>query len=160
MLSDEQKREAVLIASVGCDRETIAKYVGCGRDELDTALLLDRAFGCELRRAEAACELAHMRNLQQAGRDVRQWRASVWWLERRAPERYAKRDAGSVGRRDLVAFLRDVAGSIAAAVRNEDDRERVIAELQTLSEDAADPLRLTANGADVAEQDTNESEAS
>lgn len=143
MLNDEQRREAVLIASVGCDRETIAKYAGCGLEELNRALLVDRAFGRELRRAEASCELAHMRNLQQAGRDVRQWRASVWWLERRAPERYAKRDAGSVGRRDLIAFLKEVSVSLAAAVRHEDDRERVIAELKTFSEAAADPLRLT-----------------
>lgn len=143
MLSDEQKREAVLIASVGCDRETVAKYAGCTLDDLNTALWVDRAFGRELRRAEAACELAHMRNLQQAGRDVRQWRASAWWLERRAPDRYAKRDAGSVGRRDLVAFLKEVSGRIAAAVRHEDDRERVVAELRSLSDSAADPLRLT-----------------
>lgn len=156
MLSTEQKKEAVLIASVGCDRETIAKYVGCNLDELNAALLVDRAFRRELRRAEAACELAHLRNVQQAGRDPKQWRASVWWLERRAPDRYAKRDAGSVGRRELVAFLRDVAGSLAAAVRHEDDRERVIAQLQAVAEAAADPLRLTS---DTVEEAPSEAEA-
>lgn len=158
MLNDEQKREAVLIASVGCDRETIAKYAGCGLDDLNTSLLVDKAFGKELRRAEAACELAHMRNLQQAGRDVRQWRASVWWLERRAPERYAKREAGSVGRRDLVAFLREVSSSLAAAVRHEDDRERVVAKLKSLGEAAADPLRLTETKPTVDEDSPTETE--
>lgn len=156
MLTEEQRREAVLIASVGCDRETVAKYIGCGLEELATAILVDRAFGQELGRAEAACELAHMRNLQQAGRDVRHWRASVWWLERRVPERYAKREARSVGRRDLVAFLREVAGSIASAVRHEDDRERVIAELKTLSENAADPLRIAGEAVEEAPNETEE----
>lgn len=141
-LSEEQKREAVLIASVGCDRETIAKYVGCVSTSLDEALRMDQAFAASLRRAEASCELTHMRSIQQAARDERHWRASVWWLERRAPERYARRDADAVGRREVVRFLTTIASTIAEAVRNDGDRRRVLDKLGELGESLVDPLLI------------------
>lgn len=142
MLSDEQKREAVLIASVGCDRETAAKYIGCRLEQLNDEFAFDPVFASDMRRAEAGCELAHMRSIQQAARDERHWRASVWWLERRLPERYARRDAGSVTRRDLMCFLSAVATAVAEAVRDEEDRRRVLETLGELAESLADPLLI------------------
>lgn len=141
-LTDEQKREAVLIASVGCDRETAAKYVGCTLDQLTDTSQRDNEFAEQLRRAEAGCELAHMRSIQQAAKDERHWRASVWWLERRLPERYARRDADAVSRRDLVRFLGAVATGVASAVKDESDRQRVLVTLSQLAEAVSDPLLL------------------
>ncbi len=141
-LTDDQKREATLIISVGCDRETAAKYVGCTPASLEETAHADPAFAVALRRAEAGCELAHMRNLQQAARDERHWRASVWWLERRAPERYARRDVGAVSRRELVRFLGAVASGIAGVVRHEEDRQRVLDKLSELANSFADPLLI------------------
>ena len=48
----------------------------------------DAEFVANVRRAEASVELSHMRNVQQAAKDKKDWRASVWWLERRSPERF------------------------------------------------------------------------
>ena len=140
LLNDEQKREAALIASVGCDRETAAKYVGCAAEALADAAQSDPGFADALRRAEAGCEVAHMRNIQQAAREERNWRASVWWLERRLPERYARREAGAVGRRELLRFLSAVASGLAAAIHSDDDRRRVLDKLQQIGESLADPL--------------------
>lgn len=141
-LTAEQKREATLIAAVGCDRETAAKYVGCSPASLDEALRDDADFAKEMRRAEAGCELAHMRNVQQAARDERYWRASVWWLERLAPERYARRDADTLSRREVARFLAAVAAAIADVVRHEDDRHRVLEKLSDLAEVFTDPLLI------------------
>ncbi|QDT70484.1 hypothetical protein MalM25_34320 [Planctomycetes bacterium MalM25] len=140
MLTDEQKREALLIASVGCDRETAAKYIGCSLQQLNATAYGEPDFAEQLRRAEAGCELAHMRNIQQAARDERHWRASVWWLERRLPERYARRDAGAVGRRDLVGFLSKLSGDLAGLLRDTEDRERVLNRLKEAGESLSDPL--------------------
>lgn len=134
MLTDEQKRDVVLIASVGCDRETAAKYVGCRVEQLSGALAGDDGFANEVRRAEAGCELAHMRSVQQAARDEKHWRASVWWLERRLPERYAPRGADVIGRREMESFFTSVAESMAAEVNNEDDRRRVMEKLNEFVE--------------------------
>ena len=140
-LTEEQQREAVLITSVGCDRETVAKYVGCTSAGLVEAMIGDAAFAASMLRAEASSELAHMRNVQQAGKDDKQWRASVWWLERRAPERYAKREIDAIGRRELVRLLGIVAAGIADVVTDVNDRKRVLERLQDLAESMANPLR-------------------
>ncbi|WP_146445271.1 hypothetical protein [Botrimarina colliarenosi] len=157
-MSAEQKREAVLIVSVGCDRETAARYVGCRLEQLNEELANDGSFAAELRHAEAGSELTHMRNIQQAARDERHWRASVWWLERRLPERYARREAGSVTRRDLLRFLGSVASGVAAAVRNEEDRQRVLDSLGELAEALNDPLHLetTSSMSEVEDDDRTE----
>ena len=139
-LSDEQKREVVLIATVGCDQETAAKYVNCSVEQMGEEMLRDPRFGADVRRAEAGCELAHMRCVQQATRQEGPWRASVWWLERRFPERYGRRDAGAIGRRDLVRFLGAVAGGLAGAIRSEEDRRRVLDALSEFAESLVDPL--------------------
>ena len=142
MLTDEQKQEATLIASVGCDRATAAKYVGCSLQQLNAAAYGDPAFAEQMRRAEAGCELAHMRNIQQASRDEKHWRASVWWLERRLPERYARRDAGAVGRRDLAGFLAKLSADLAGLLRNTEDRDRVLEKLKEAGESLSDPLLI------------------
>lgn len=140
MLSDEQKREAVLIASVGCDREAAARYVGVTLPALNAAERDDAGFASDLQRAEAGAELAHMRNVQQAAREEKNWRASVWWLERHAPERYARRDADAVGRRELSRFLEALANEIATAVQDEDDRGRLLERVATLTQKLPEPV--------------------
>ncbi|MEO1497499.1 MAG: hypothetical protein AAFV43_10145 [Planctomycetota bacterium] len=139
-MTDKQKQEAALVVSVGCDRETAAKYVGCSIDDLVEAARRDAGFAAALRKNEAAAELAHMRNIQQAAKDDKHWRASVWWLERLAPERFARRDAGAVTRRELTGLLSAIAGGIAAEVRHEDDRRRVLDKLAELAQSLSDPL--------------------
>lgn len=62
-LTEEQKKEATLIASVGCDRELAARYLGCSIHDLVNEALSDDVFAKALRRAEAGAELAHMRNI-------------------------------------------------------------------------------------------------
>ncbi|TWT91005.1 hypothetical protein Mal64_14040 [Pseudobythopirellula maris] len=131
-LTDEQQREACLILAVGCDRETAAKYVGCRVEDLDRQADSDADFQQRLRRAEASPELAHMRNIQQAGREEKNWRASVWWLERLAPERFARRDFGAVTRAELKRFIEALAEHIACEVQDEEDRSRLLERLREL----------------------------
>jgi hypothetical protein len=152
-LSDEQKREVVLIATVGCDQETAAKYVNCSVEQIGEEMVRDPRFGADVRRAEAGCELGHMRCVQQATRQEGPWRASVWWLERRFPERYGRRDAGTIGRRDLVRFLGAVAGGLASAIRSEEDRQRVLDALSEFAESLVEPLSFVGGWDESAEGD-------
>lgn len=162
MLTEKQKQEAALVLSVGCDRETAAKYVGCAIDELVESARRDDGFAAALRKSEAGVELAHMRNIQQAAKDEKHWRASVWWLERLAPERFARRDAGVVTRRELAGLLSTIASGIAAEVRHEDDRQRVLDKLTEVAHTLSDPLggADAAPGArDAADEEDQEQEA-
>jgi len=96
-LTSEQ-RDVVAAARLGCDRATAQRCVGWSSRELVRQLAAHAGFRRELERAEAALELSHLRNVQAAAADEKNWRASVWWLERRAPERYGRRAcAAAVG---------------------------------------------------------------
>ncbi len=146
-LTAEQQGQVYGILSVGCDRETAANYIGCSLADLVRAMRQDAEFGASVRRTEAATELSHMRTVQNAAKDEKNWRASVWWLERRSPERYGSRSAGAVTTRHLKAYLTIVGESLHNDIRNAEDRERVMArfkQFQTLVDDMTDDVCGTA----------------
>lgn len=132
--TDEQKRECCLMISIGCDRETACNYLGKTAAELRLEIRNDAEFGKQLLRAEATPEFNHMRNLYQAAKDAKHWRASVWWLERRAPERYARRLPDSLTTNELCRFVEELAEAILSEVNNDQDRRRLLARLIELTD--------------------------
>lgn len=131
-LTEEQKREALLILSIGCDRNTAAQYVGADTAAMTETIRTDLAFADALVRAEAAAEMAHMRNIQQAAKEDKNWRASVWWLERRSPDRYGKHNPEAISPAQLKKFLLALADAIAEEVCSEEDRARLLMRLQQM----------------------------
>ena len=103
-------------------------------------------------------KLAHMRNVQLASpATFDYWRASVWWLESAGfRSGTGKRDADAVGRRELVRFLGSIASGIAASVRHEDDRRRVLTKLGELADTLVDPLQIEKNDASGAARTADE----
>lgn len=90
-------RDVVAAVRLGCDRATAARCAGWTMAQLDRRLAADEDFRREIERSEAVLELSHLRNVQAAAKDEKNWRASVWWLERSMPARYGKRGAASRG---------------------------------------------------------------
>lgn len=101
MLTDEQMDQICSILGSGCDRETAAGVVECSAVDIARAIAESPQFAMRVRRAEATAEFRHMQNILNATKDGKYWRASVWWLERRSPERYARRPAGAITPRQL-----------------------------------------------------------
>jgi hypothetical protein len=133
-LTDVQKQQICAILSAGCDRLAAAKYVGCSWDEIRGAMLEDRRFADDVRRAEAGAELTHMRNVQNAARDDKHWRASVWWLERRAPDRYGRREAGALSARQLEKIVDLLVAVVSEEVHDAQDRERLLNRLRQVTD--------------------------
>lgn len=129
LLADEQKGQICGILSVGCDRETAANFVGCSIADIGRAMRLDPAFASSILRTEAGAELSHMSNVQQAAKEAKNWRASIWWLERHSPERFGPRGAGEVTVRQLRAFIDTLVGILSDEIHVEEDRRRVTAKL-------------------------------
>jgi hypothetical protein len=154
-LTDKQKAEVCGILSVGCDRETAADYIGCLPADLRNAMRENPSFAMEVRRAEAGVELSHMRIVQEIANKKKDWRTSVWWLERRSPERYGRRSAGAVTARQLKAFTAILAGALQEDIQSDDDRKRVSARLQSLIEDVDNMLRNDSLGAPSLSDDTD-----
>jgi hypothetical protein len=145
-LSAEQKAQVYGILSVGCDRETAANFIGRSPADIVRAMRQDQGFAATVRRTEAAAELSHMRTVQNAAKDEKNWRASVWWLERRSPERFGSRSAGTVTARHLKAFLTILGEGLNSDIHDAADRERVISrfkEYQTLVDDLNDSVWQT-----------------
>lgn len=129
LLSDEQKGRICGVLAVGCDRITAANYVGCAVGDIGHTMEHDPSFAANLLRTEAATEVAHMRNVQKMAEDPKNWRASVWWLERRAPERYGPRGAGKLTLRQIGEFLDTVAEILCDEVSDNELRQRIMARL-------------------------------
>jgi hypothetical protein len=126
-LTDEQKGQICGILSVGCDRETAAGFVGRSAADVGRAMQQDPTFAANVLRTEAGIELTHMRSVHKAAEDAKNWRASVWWLERHAPERYGARSAGAVTMRQLDAFLDTIVDVLCEEFPDGEIRRRVLA---------------------------------
>jgi len=141
LLTEEQQAQVCGILSVGCDRQTAADYLGCSLADIRQMMQHDSTFSDGVRRAEAGVELMHMRNVQELAKDKKDWRASVWWLERRSPERFGRRSAGVVTVRQLKAFAAILAEAVQEDVQCEEDRERLLARLSAITASVDQLLR-------------------
>ncbi|MEM6329110.1 MAG: hypothetical protein AAF790_02560 [Planctomycetota bacterium] len=144
-LTDDQKRDVCTIAAVGCERHIAARYLGCRPAELQAQIEADAPFARELEQAEARAELTHVRNVQQAAQDEKHWRASVWWLERRAPQRYGRQDPGAVSPAQVRKFVGELAAIIAEEVQHQEDRDRLLKRLEDLAAELGEPSPSTAS---------------
>ncbi len=131
LLTDEQKTQIRGILSVGCDRQTAVDYAGCSLTDIRRSMQQDAMFMAEVRRAEAGIELMHMRNVQEAAEQKKEWRASVWWLEQRSPERFARK-VGTMTAKQLKAFSAMLLDIYRQEVHDAADRERLIARFNRL----------------------------
>jgi hypothetical protein len=148
-LTDKQKGQICGILSVGCDRETAASYVGCTTADIGHAMREDLAFAAQVRRTEAGSELAHMRTVQEAAKEAKNWRASVWWMERHAPERFGPRGAGIVTIRQLDEFLNVLTELIREEIDCDDIQQRIHARMADTLRALEEIVRMSALAASV-----------
>lgn len=112
VLSPEVERRLLDAASVGATHEVMARYAGIASSTLTYwkqkasrgvkkyAELIDK-----LHEAEAKAELENLGTIQQIGKKDRQWTALAWYLERKYPDRYAKRDALVVNQSGAIKVI-------------------------------------------------------
>jgi hypothetical protein len=137
---EEQKGRIYGMLSIGCDRQTAADYIGCSLADFRSVMQRDSAFAKEVRRSEAEAEFKHMQNVHALARDKKEWRASVWWLERRAPERFARR-AGVVTARQLKAYIAVLSDLLCEVIPDFKERQTAIDRLKALADDVDKILR-------------------
>ncbi len=147
--------------SIGCDRETACKYLGFTFSQLRNELHDDPEFETQMYRAEATPEFNHMRNLNQAAKDEKHWRASVWWMERMSPERFARRAPNAVTMVQLKTFIEELADLIIAEIPDEDQRMRLLERLSQMTdslEKDGDFQQTSAENSDAADQEDSGNE--
>ena len=125
-LSPEQKRQLCTFANIGCDREIAALLAGCTSGDLQYELAVNETFAAEFARSEATAEFLHVRNVQEAARDVKNWRSSTWWLERRAPDRYGRRAPRSIRLAELTQFFAELSQQMNEVITDEQSRDELL----------------------------------
>lgn len=132
-LTEQQKQDLCNLAAVGCRRETAARFVGRTVAEIAEATDDDPEFAGRLRRAEATVELAHMRCVQQAIRDEKNYRAAIWWLENAAPDGYLRRATDALSRAELQKLLAGITAAIDREVASPVERARLAERIDQLA---------------------------
>ena len=90
-ISEIKQREILALLSVGCSRRTAARYVNCTQKAIDELAQANPEFAEKLRRAEANLEIESIKNMFNAAKQEKNWRASAWLLERKSPEEFLKK---------------------------------------------------------------------
>ncbi|MBR0236649.1 MAG: hypothetical protein IJQ39_01020 [Thermoguttaceae bacterium] len=90
-ISEIKQREILALLSVGCSRRTAARYVNCTQKAIDELAQTNPDFAEKLRRAEANLEIESIKNMFNAAKQEKNWRASAWLLERKSPQEFLKK---------------------------------------------------------------------
>ena len=135
-------RRILGVLKVGGDRETAAHIVGRTIGDLRHQLAEDSQFAARVRRAEAAAEITHMSNVYHAAREKEDWRASVWWLEHRDPDRFVRRSPNTLTTKQLATFMDAVANVLQQEIHDTEDRERVVQRIRTEANEAHRAARI------------------
>lgn len=132
-LTDDQRRRVLGVLSIGGDRTMAAGYAGVTVHELRCAMRRDARLAIDIRGAEAAAEIGHMRRLEEASRNEKNWRISMWWLERVAADRFGRRPARTVSKSQIDGLFDEILVGLAEDIRSPGDRERMLRRIGRLA---------------------------
>jgi hypothetical protein len=138
MLTEETQREFCAMLAMGCDQETACKYLEIDLPVFQRALTELPNFHRRLLRAEGTAEFGHMRVLHDASREPKNWRISVWWLQRHAPERFIPRTPGALTPLQLKRIVEDLTHVISEEVTQQRDQQRILERLAKIAESLSD----------------------
>lgn len=131
-MEEPQRRALINALILGTDRTTAAHWAGLTENELTSALAQYPDLERDVSQAEATATLNHVTTLKDAAKDPKNWRASVFWLRSRKPDRYA-RNAGAITKTQLTEFIEQLFSELAAHFEPEELRD-VHAKLLTILE--------------------------
>jgi len=132
VLDDTKKREILAILSVGCSRRAAAAYVGCAVKTIANEMRRDENFTAEIERRETSVEIGYIRNIQNAAKSEKNWRAAAWFLERRFPEEFGPKKSESLRHSQIEDLLFGLAGIIGAEVPVAAFRKQILKRLQRM----------------------------
>ena len=131
-MTEQQQTQLVTTLQLGCPLETALDFAGVLPHEFEAALLADVPFARQVMRARATPEIRHMESVRKAAADEKNWRASVWWLERCLPNRYARRPPAMVPEAEFEAFVAELIELVDTQVKDPQDHARLVANIRAL----------------------------
>ncbi|MCO6045753.1 hypothetical protein NG895_17790 [Aeoliella sp. ICT_H6.2] len=132
-ITEQQVHDLVGVLAAGCPVETALEATGVSPAEFELAMHGEPQFPYRAHRAGALTEVRQLQNVRLAGNEPKNWRASVWWLERCRGHRYLAKAPRTITEEQFAAFRSDIARLVDREVRHADDHDRLIAGLGELS---------------------------
>lgn len=107
-MTQEQQQKIAAVLNTGCSLETAAAYAGLHPDTVHRAVAEDAELATLLDGDTAAGWVMMMQTVKAAGKDPKNWRAAVWWLENSRSDYIHRpaRDRPSRDEPELSAFDR------------------------------------------------------
>ena len=137
-LTEPQKRDFCNVVQLGCSRDTACKFIGIALAELSAVMESDPGLAQLVNQAEARAEVLYMGHVHKAAQDEKNWRTSVWWLDRRAREAASAADATMEELLIAVrAALEKFAEIIVAELPGAERRQTILAQLLVIADEAA-----------------------
>lgn len=131
-LTPREKQSVIAIITVGCSRETAARYVGCSPPIIRREIAENSRFAAEVAKAEEDSELYFLNKIRQAADKEQYWRAAAWALERRCPNRYAPRGSGAMSLDQVKALLARLADLVVQEIPGRAERRRLLKRIHAL----------------------------
>ena len=132
ILTETEKKGVLAIITVGCSRETAAKYARCSTKKLRDEIAADPKFATEIKRAEEDSEIFFVNKIRKAADKEQYWRAAAWALERRCPNRYAPRGAKTLTLDDAKQIVAKLADIVIQEVPTGAERRRILKRIHEL----------------------------
>jgi len=132
-LTTDQRAEILKHIPIGGDLISLCNLAGVTVAQFRLEIKRDPAFAEEVARAEATVELLHMGNVKKAAQDEKNWRAGVWWIERRCRLRAAG-DGRAFSDAHAVDLVDEVAQVVTQQIPDPDVSRRVVDGLVDLIE--------------------------
>lgn len=143
-LTPLEKKNILAIISVGCSRETAARYVGCPEYRIRREMADDPAFAAEMVKAAEDSEVYFINKIRKAADKEQYWRAAAWALERRCPNRYAPRGAGTLTMDQVRRLLAKLADVVIQMIPGGSERRRLLHRIRELVREIdSDPAART-----------------
>ena len=102
VLDEKKRRQIIALLANGSSRRIAARVVGCDSSTIARTAQRDPDFAARLAAAEARVEIEAIRNIRDAAKNTRYWRAAAWLLERKNPRDFARQTPTTLSEEDVV----------------------------------------------------------
>ncbi len=132
ILTDFEKKGIIAVLTAGCSRETAAIYAKCSQWKLRQAIAEDGKFAAEIVKAEQESEVFFVNKIRKAADKEQYWRAAAWALERRFPNRYAARGAGTLTMEQVRQIVSRLADIVVQEIPGGSERRKILRRIHDL----------------------------
>jgi len=140
VLNQVKQAEILAVLATGCNRQSAAEYVGCDLKTIYNTARRDPEFHQKLYHRQTAAEVAHLVNLNNAGKETRFWRASAWFLEHLYPDHYCTQRLDTFTEKQLSVFISHMMEMLVEEVPVARYRKNILARLEKMLNESPENL--------------------